>query len=150
MRYLALILLLTACGKKTPEHRVEPEFVPYVEFFYEEAAKAGHNLGRENIIVEFGELEGQIAICQKIIERDAFNDISMVQKSVIVDARRWAVLGDNQRTAVMVHELGHCLLDLGHVGGYCNIMNAQVSNCILTDEKLDKLLTEFFYGEEAI
>ncbi len=102
------LAFLTACGK---EPVVElNQFSNYVANFEAQAQKQGIEIELKNLVIQFGDIPGGnsrvTAAC--ISYSDGFD-------SIIVNETMWEKLTETQREIVIFHELGHCILERGHI-----------------------------------
>lgn len=127
LTFLMVSLLVAACGRGLDSHeaQIDDVFRPYLDRFIAEGNARGlDTLGWETITIEFREDIGATeiaAICSK--------PPGLSGRSVRVRAAYWNSAADEQREAVIDHELGHCLLDRAHRtdegrgGAGCSIMH---------------------------
>lgn len=116
---IALLLLLTACGKKIsnspkalpPTYGIEAEFVPLVDDFYIEASSRGLNLPRNLVLVSKSTLSAgganTIGVCFYPTAERRFPYVE-VKKSF------WDSANYEAKRNLIYHELGHCLLYRDH------------------------------------
>lgn len=104
MRYVCFLISLglLACGR--PPAKIDPILKPYFTQFETDV-----NASTEYITGEFGTLPmptvGQCA------ENGTF-------KTVTIDPIYWANASESQRQQLIYHELGHCALNLKHIGTF--------------------------------
>lgn len=92
------ILILSSCGKVPVQ--VDPEFVPYLERF---ALTVGGDTSGVSVI--FDTLSGDTAgLCS----------IRGNERTIRVSHKHWFKVSLDEREALLYHELGHCVLNLGH------------------------------------
>ena len=100
---LILLFLQIACGTK--ETREFGEFEPYITQFELEAAKHHWPLKIISLTVKFGTLPSQtLAMCT----------VNHQESLITVNETRWSGLSNTQKTIVLYHELGHCVLNRRH------------------------------------
>lgn len=100
MKKLSIVFLfvLSACGV-TPYH--DPELLPYLEKFRSEM-----NLKSDYVSLYFGELEKPtIGRCRLGIFPNSY---------ITIDKNFWETASESGKEQLMYHELGHCVLMLGH------------------------------------
>lgn len=109
MRFLLLmfLFLLTCCASS--KFNKSTEFDIYVKDFEDNC--------KTKIIVpiEFAELPDDVlGRCTNF--RIAFTDIKLPQawRSIQINPKYWKTASKTQREATMLHEFGHCVLDLEH------------------------------------
>lgn len=114
---LMLIFMIASCEKeKQFEYRVDDTFEVYVDQFYEEAAKRGIAIPRNNLIIEFTN-EPTNDFCGEC--RKAGN-IEQSQRTIRIQNSNncWKDRLDLNKETLIFHELGHCLLDREHMDEY--------------------------------
>jgi hypothetical protein len=91
---------------------VAPEFQKYVDKFFEEVISRGVNIAKENLIVKADKTTSNFSdICGKCTPS---NKNSEPQKTVEINSTNspfWKTISDNDKEALVFHELGHCLLN---------------------------------------
>ncbi len=101
-RYIVLLaFILTGCGKlpPAPELTIDPQLKPYFERF---CAEVGGDCS--TVSGEFADLGSTYAgMCN-------YTNPNSVQ----INAAYWERINDEDKEEVVFHELGHCLLGLGH------------------------------------
>lgn len=111
---LALVLTLSACGRKG---QVDPAFNAYVRDF---EVKIG--VGVNNVDISFRKLNAPtIGVCYS---GGQFNQIN-------IDPDFWATMNESGREQLMYHELGHCVLGLGHNDELSTLDNMVVEGSIM-------------------
>lgn len=106
---LGIALLLTAGCGRSKETRYGP-FAPYVAEFEAASIEANRPMIVDDLIIEFGPEE----------DFDVNQEARCIQKEgatpvIQVNPTRWANLDSNQRSFLMIHEKGHCVLKRDHV-----------------------------------
>jgi hypothetical protein len=118
MRWLRLLLgafslsMLVACGKT---YDVGP-FEPYVEVFREQALAAGHPVQIDSLLMSFKEVAQDLqgfCTASPVVQFDGAFRLRMVP-TVYIDPSAWQTQNDWGHEAVILHELGHCILGRGH------------------------------------
>ena len=140
---LAIVLsfLNTGCGQ--PEHTnfvaIEPLVVPYVAIFEAESVARGLP-PVTNLVVQFGfTLWPQLAYCHMITYEVPL---------VIVNAKWWQSASEGQREALVMHELGHCVLERGHNNAYNSISAPEsIMNAYLLDARQYETHREYYLDE---
>jgi hypothetical protein len=112
---VAIFLKLLACEKNSEPliYQTEPAIEVYIDRFVQEAALRGITIKKENLIAEFtSELAtgvcGQCLTAKKKIEQN--------QRKIIISNGLfcWSGAPNENREALVFHELGHCLLGRSH------------------------------------
>lgn len=98
------ILLTTACG------RLElGEFAPYVQTFQEESRTRGKEVSVTNLVIQREALSPKIrAQCRSKV---------LAAPVIAVNGVIWDSSTEEDREALLMHELGHCILGLDHKEG---------------------------------
>lgn len=139
------VALTFACTNATPD-RIDPEFVPYVNLFFEEAQSRGLNISRDDysFSIEFGDgfLSGAC---------------DLNRNEITISRSHWSGLTELTKQNLVFHEMGHCILDRLHENqvlphGECKSMmkGAEENECrfnienmgIWRDYYLDELYKE--------
>lgn len=99
------LLLVSGCAKPRPDPRdirsTDPELVPYVHNF---ESYLGHPVG--DVPVAFVALPSpSVGLCVVY---------STGEKEIKIDPTYWSHIGFDERTALVFHELGHCVLGRDH------------------------------------
>jgi len=125
MKILILLLLflgISSCGKldstlrrvvrdtcaklSTQYNSTGPEFIQYVDAFFEAQYHWTNEKSDRPAIVNFGQAStGANATCYTRVD---------FTKEVLVDSKSWAKMTDIHRRLLIFHELGHCVLDRKH------------------------------------
>jgi hypothetical protein len=125
--YILLLLLLAilSCQKvPDPELKIPTEVQPYIDSFVAEAKKRGIDIKIDNLIVEFGNTNGDFvcALCQFPTAKQRYIVINK-------DPDCWKNAYEQARESLVYHELGHCYLSRSHKtdkfanGIYKSLMN---------------------------
>lgn len=121
-----LVIIFTACKKEEAKDipiqspgfapatpLIDPELAPYIDIFKEEAEKRGLNLPfthLEAYIVE------NISNASESICGRGWSDYYITREPRIeIEERCWENLSVEQRKVLVFHELGHAILDRGHL-----------------------------------
>ena len=102
-----LLAFLLSCSENDPQpfkYRIDTELMPYLETFLAEANSRGLSFDAENLIMEFGELRKEIC--------GEYQRSTAGQRRIIIvkNAACWLDAPTQNREALVLHELGHCLL----------------------------------------
>jgi Zn-dependent protease with chaperone function len=115
MKTVALYLLifmfiksLTFLNQKHPTLRIESEYQKYVTLFEQEANNYGHPMHITDLIVTSDDDLGGTIVAQC-----RTNHISTPR--IVVSLKYWDGLNDAEKEQVFVHEMGHCVLNRGHI-----------------------------------
>lgn len=108
-RFAFFSLLMCSCGDPDIVFEVSPELLPYVNSFYEEAAKRNVVLNPE-LTAEFSDLDGPCGIGSSP-EFQGSPDIP----AIVIDNACWDGLNEVARELLVYHELGHALLSRKHI-----------------------------------
>jgi len=103
--WLVLVVLVTGCGR---DYRVSG-FESYVDSFKAAAKTVGHELTINDLIIEFGKPASENA--------DATCYQGAGTPRIAVDRSRWEKMEEMKRTALLFHEMGHCVLERRHKEG---------------------------------
>jgi hypothetical protein len=114
---LILLMFLTTCASnksfKNPTDMapgIDTAFNPYVDNFKRIVSPHYNKKAYKTMRMQFEDLEGMTAgICWKLPD-----DNGDVEVSVQIDRKVWARASEGRRDALIMHELGHCLCNLGH------------------------------------
>lgn len=127
-----------------PEYQIQPELQPFVDDFYQEAAKRGFKFGRDNLIVQI-----------KSGIRERHNGLAITSKDtgpgdkqirIFIDADYYYNNPFECIEQTMYHEFGHALLNRGHTNTY-SIMNSGVPRCWNKgDEEFRKCMIDELFG----
>ena len=105
MRALLALALLTfsSCGGRLDI----AGFEPYVATFEKAAAFAGKPQNVTNLVIKFGPVDSKdyAAECMG----------GTWPPEVHVDPTKWSWLNEDGKTALILHEMGHCILNRSHV-----------------------------------
>lgn len=121
---LFLTLILSGCGKKYSQTYVSESLQPFVDKFVLSAKIRGVNLEIKDVIIKLGDANdynpqvNKVGYC--IYDRsgsgfEMFQDED-VSNLIIIDEKFWnrTDVNDIQRTELVFHELGHCILGRKH------------------------------------
>lgn len=93
---------------------IRKPFVPYVKMFIRTGRKYHKKLVAWNLIIKFGPTE---EIKQK---KEGYKTVGYCQgkqgdvQKIIINKEFWGMYSEAKRELLMMHELGHCLLNLDH------------------------------------
>lgn len=134
--------VVVACGKK--ELRVEG-FESYVDSFRVAASSRGRALEIEDLIIEFGTPASGNA--------DATCFQGRGSPRIVIDKAKWDAMADAKKTALLFHEMGHCVLQREHKPGNgranaCpdSVMNPYTLSEFCFSKWQDEYLAELFNG----
>jgi hypothetical protein len=122
MKIILFVLLLFSCGSfdQVVEYKIDPLLKPAVDKFYAEALTRGINLQKTNLIA---------IVDNRAIDPANMGEVQMVGDQIVVlinknQYERFLNDGDTIFVERLVmHELGHALLDRSHTSGV-SIMNS--------------------------
>ena len=145
--YISTIVVLTffpSCSEEASVD-VDPEFLPYINLFEEEAQSRSVDISSrlENTSITFNDL-GSDSAGQCLTYSDG-------RKEVQINQLKWPTYSEQEKEILIFHELGHCVLDREHDNnmsrGRCiSIMRESSSTCIVdyTGERRSVYLDELF------
>ena len=125
-----LLILFAGCGQDEVELVIDPELVPYMDAFVEEATL-------RNIHVD-EEMRNLTASILDINRRNVAGQCTQGEGTVsqiLIDSKVWRAYTHLQKEAVVFHELGHCVLKRGHrddqdLEGNClSLMESGLGTC---------------------
>lgn len=100
MRYISLLLLLSACAPAKDPIVVDPQLSPYINQLSVEL-----NVDVSDISAKFSDLDpGIVGEC---VQNDQW-------KIIYITTKFWQHSSDIERQMVVAHELGHCTKNLTH------------------------------------
>lgn len=110
MKYLIIVIflgLVTGCGQGGP--KVDSGAKAYYDQFMAEA-------GSHRVAIPDWRNNNLNVVIQGITDPDVAGtcDISAGSYEVTLDSDYWALADDDEKTMLVFHELGHCLLDRDH------------------------------------
>lgn len=111
MKYLLLLLLLTACAK-SPEYTIDPELQPYVDAFTIDAQKHGIIATVPINVVLRSIGQPLYGVC-RITDRSDISGTS-VTRTITINSYWWASATEDSKQDVIYHEMAHCVLRRGH------------------------------------
>ena len=123
MRYILLMALLTGCGSEVRDFQQntlykeprDPRQLDNESELWEFAERFAEELEVEvdtDMIIGFGPLPSPtVGLCT------VWTSTKKRYKQITVDPEFWADAEDERKELLMYHELGHCVLDLGHSDG---------------------------------
>lgn len=104
-------ILLTACGARCPKKaNVNPEFLPYVEKFFDLQERY------------LGERGCHYSIKFKDLSDKGFAGLCYRGKEIHIDPVSWARASETSREQLIFHELGHCVLRRDHSDSMDSLM----------------------------
>jgi hypothetical protein len=126
-----IIMLIFACQKQSVAptiYNVDKDLESYMKSFIDEAKKRGIEIKAENLIMEFGVASSEI--CGQFTQAASNGQRTIVIRNV---SSCWKNAPNENREALVFHELGHGLLGRSHRddnlpnGAVASIMNSQSS-----------------------
>ena len=139
---LVAIVVITACGKK--ELNITG-FESYVSSFEAAASSQGRSLKIEDLTIEFGTPASASA------DATCFQGTGVPR--IVVDKAKWDAMPEGKRTALLFHEMGHCVLEREHKPGNgranaCpdSVMNPYTLSDFCFSKLRDEYLVELFHG----
>ncbi len=146
--FVCFLFFFVACQNENdtvPATEIDPEIQEYVDRFVEEAELRNVELDLKGLVARFNNIQGERVIGQCIVYT---ND----SREIVLDQQYWISNVDVKRELLVFHELGHCVLDLGHnddidANGVCvSIMNSGTASCQLNYNKTTRaeFLDELF------
>jgi hypothetical protein len=131
---LLISLYLTSCGSgKVVDIK---GFEVYVYSFIEDASDYGKDVPLDDLIVEFGNTRRHSELAIGTCTRGNHTPL------VLIDEEYWTTASEQERYAIIYHELGHCLLNRRHVEDYKSLMNPTIKKDFYLYEEY--YLTELF------
>lgn len=118
-------LALVSCGKRDKSVKIEAQYLPYYAHFMSNVAAVGGSAQVSDLTIKKGDTGNDriLATCQVISESEA-DDQKTTTKTIIVSPA-FNGLTEAQRTALLGHELGHCIFGKSHLDDVCSNGNAQ-------------------------
>lgn len=150
--YLVIAITLTASCEKEKNQVIPDEVRPFVEQFFEAANARGKLLQLEDydLTITF----------EKLSDNTAGNCNPLRRRSIQLDPDYWKAISTCDRKFLIYHELGHCLLDRGHlndsnIAGVCKSMMYDPGQAMCTLDFTssiwqDYYVNELFYAEQNI
>lgn len=130
-------LLLIGCNQSLPLPYHNPELMPMVQTFLNEGIKRGKYYSVDNINIDYGTLNGGIVgTCQRGLD----------YKKITIDKNFW-LYNEQSREMIMIHELGHCVLNLNHNDKYENGIPISIMNTYLFNYSIFQVYRDFYYDE---
>lgn len=120
------------------EQNVHPELSTYVQSFTDQAQQFGLKIDTAHLTVQYSDhLVGRkevVGYCYREPITSPNGDIIGLAPTILVKKEWWDKAYDYQKTDLLFHELGHCVLDRSHVED--TNLSAQISNNSLQSDKL--------------
>lgn len=99
---LPLLLLASACGKS--EKNVG-EFSAYVDKFETYSRQYGNPITVTDLVIKFGTLDSsKLGVCT----------LGEGAPTITISSTQWASLSEDTKELLLLHEMGHCLLNRSH------------------------------------
>jgi len=112
VKFLLIAFIFIGCGVGPKEpasgiyvYDVKPAFQPYVDAFINNSIGRGE-VSIEHLTIEFGALGlDRLGECSIYVDRNP---------KIIINAKYWYEIDDNDKEVLLFHELGHCILRRKH------------------------------------
>ena len=101
MKYLALLLLLAACGKQ----EIDQEFSSVLEIIAQDIEEKGHSFNVRSSIVFGAADQNAAATCERKTGH---------RPRIVVDKNQWEFAPDIAKYWLLIHEIGHCDNGMDH------------------------------------
>lgn len=161
MKFKTLILILgfaflaTACGQEMDEDALADAetlsaqaldvgpFAKYVKAFEDASVDYGDPVRVRNLVIRFGHLDNPFHSGMCVIRSGATPEI-------IINEKNWNVMSEAKREGLLMHEMGHCVLERNHDdeedsdGNPLSIMNPYTLDGEYYSDNRDDLLSELF------
>lgn len=142
MKYVLLMVYLIsnlACGRGPKP--IDPAFKVYADMF-EHYSQVYNNVQVADIRMEFGpEADNILGVC--VIEDGYY-------VKIVINEKHWSSLKDYEKELVILHELGHCVMEKAHNDNkatdrkFESIMHSHPQILIDYPEHKDLYLKQFF------
>jgi hypothetical protein len=109
---LSLLIFVLSCQKQSIEptvYQIDKDLQPYLTTFTEEAKKRGIEIKPENLIMKFD--SSSASLCGKYTKQPLDGQRIIIIKK---DFLCWKGFSNQNKEALVFHELGHCFLDRVH------------------------------------
>jgi hypothetical protein len=127
----SIAFLLVGCGKQLFSASapapvvVDPILAPYVAVFEQNTGTSA-----AGVSVQFADTSGTAnplgeTVGECTIYKDGYGNIT--NRVIQIDPSYWATIDESQQEQVVAHELGHCVLFLGHTPG--DISGGDMDGC---------------------
>lgn len=129
MRLILMALALVGCGPREEvvidaRSKYDQRLRPYVAMFFADAFSRG-------IFLSDAALEYRIK--KQPLEEEMPNAVGICYRSksgayqkIVIGEEYWERAGEFERLAIMYHELGHCVMGIGHVPAHPSLMYPRV------------------------
>lgn len=129
MIYTLLSLTTLTCGRFEPAPGIvsaPEELEPYIQRYRDlKAENVGSPALNHSITVKFDDLQtGYLGVCRITTTRTGLKSETQV-RVIAIDSDFWEFMSEAERLQLVLHEFGHCDLDLDHGEGGA-IMNPQL------------------------
>lgn len=128
----------TGCGR-----RDVGDFGQYVETF-----EQAYGQPVNNIVIEWGDLSSreatEIPAGEGHVEAVCHHGVMVTTPTITVDENRFSKLSAAGKEMVILHELGHCVLNLGHSAPLTGIMSAPMYNQQLYQLNREAMIKQLF------
>ena len=142
MKWLLVPALFVSCGSQAREAKgIVPALRPFVAMFIEDALEADVAVDAMRVkglgAMSFGQLAGtSIGVCYTSTWPDGHMDLE-----IVIDPQYFTEATYCTQKALLYHELGHCLLGLGHSASEDSVMYPYIAvdvsaSCEPTNESI--------------
>jgi hypothetical protein len=114
----SLLILALTIGCKPEEineptvYNVDASLAKYVDKFFQEANTRGITISKENLIVKPAINTSDFTdICGKCTQNSKFPELQRTVEINMASSPCWKNISENDKEALVFHELGHCLLN---------------------------------------
>jgi len=119
------------------------DFSSYVSLLIQRGSEVGKPVVVQNLRITYGDL-GNSQVLGRCSLKEGI-------PTIIVDKEAWADAGNVEREILMMHELGHCVLGIGHVDETiegsnrpASLMNPYIINEVDYEQNYWDYMTELF------
>jgi len=107
---ILLLILINSWGCQEEERAIDPNLMEYIEIFEEEAAARNVNISIMDL-----EVSAHIMNIQESNVLGQCYTYSDDSREIVIDQEYWEELDLLEKEFLMMHELGHCILDRDHL-----------------------------------
>lgn len=119
------------------------EFKPYVESFVYDGSMHGVHLEIKDLIIRFGDLNRD-ARDDGLVTLGICRTAPFKTPKIYIDSNHWEDMNEYKRTALIYHELGHCILKRGHIDKRVSLMNSFIISSETFSKHYNGLVKELF------